>query len=560
MLKLIPATIGPEYKSNAEKKVFQWLKECGADGYAFHSVGLSEHEEKSNAEADFVVVTRNGILCLEVKGGRVFCEKGVWGFENRHGRINYKNEGPFDQVTGAMYALKKALTDRIPWLHKVSFANGVIFTDVTFDYRGVSVRPEIMFDCSSAMQFDDYIERCHNYWDSKNRARYAYLNEEEIERIKAAIRDDLNFVPSLSHVVNSVDEQLVRLTEEQISILNALADNDKVLINGPAGSGKTLVAMEFARRCSAQGKRVLFLTYNKLLAKYLSNLIHDEAIKIVHFHGLISQYVVLDVTKMNDSHYFGKVLPDNFLKILSANKIAPFDVLILDEGQDLLNTAYFEIFDKLLRKGLYNGEWMFFYDANQNLFGRGKLQKSLDALKRYNPVNFKLTKNCRNTEPIARFNKYISGIEPGKTMIDGEQVEIIEYREEFADEVLDGVLNNLLRSGIDMREITIISPYTLERSLLGSYRGKYKENIIKFEGESVSDKICATTIRSFKGLDSKIVIAVDLEENYFHNEKDITLYTLLSRARTILYIIAEEETAKKLRAKVINEISREKLY
>ncbi len=554
MLKLIPATIGPEYKSNAEKKVFQWLKECSLDGYAFHSVGLSEHETKSNTESDFIVVTRNGILCLEVKGGRVSCENGVWSFENKHDRIDYKNEGPFDQALGAMYALKKALTDKFPWLHKVSFANGVVFTDIIFDYRGVSVRPEIMFDYSSTMRFDDYIEQCHTYWDSKRRLRYSYLSEEEIEQIKAAIRDDLHFVPSLSCVVNSIDEQLVRLTEEQISILNALEDNDKILINGPAGSGKTLVAMEFARNCATQGKRVLFLTYNKLLAQYLSNLVNDENIKISHFHGLIAQYVALDTTKMSDPNYFGKVLPDKFLQVLSANKVAPYDVLILDEGQDLLNSAYFTIFDKLLKKGLYNGKWMFFYDTNQNLFGGGRFQKSLDALKRYNPVNFKLTKNCRNTEPIARFNKYSSGIEPGKAIVDGEQVEIIEYPDDSIDEVFDGLINNLLQSGIGMDEITFISPYTLEKSLLDRYQGKYKTNIIKFIGKRNADKLCVSTIQSFKGLDSKIVIALDLQ-NIVESEKNIVLYTILSRARAMLYIIAEQAVANKLRMKVIKNIS-----
>lgn len=554
MLTLIPATIGPEYKSNAEKKVFQWLKECSSDGYAFHSVGLSEHEEKSNTESDFIVVTRNGILCLEVKGGRVFCENGVWGFENKHGKIDYKNEGPFDQATGAMYALKKALTDKFPWLHKVSFANGVVFTDITFDYRGVSVRPEIMFDYSSSMRFDDYMEQCHNYWDSKHRTRYSYLTEEEIEQIKSAIRDDLHFVPSLSCVVNSIDEQLVRLTEEQISILSALEENDKILINGPAGSGKTLIAMEFARRCAKQSKRVLFLTYNKLLAQYLSNLTNDENIKIAHFHGLISQYVALDTTKMSDPNYFGKVLPDKFLQVLSANKVAPFDVLIIDEGQDLLNSAYFAIFEKLLKKGLYSGKWMFFYDTNQNLFGGGKFQRSLDALKRYNPVNFKLTKNCRNTEPIARFNKYSSGIEPGKAMVDGEQVEILEYFDDFIDDVFDGLIHNLLQAGISMDEITIISPYTLEKSVLNRYHGKYKANITKFIGNRDSDKLCVSTIQSFKGLDSKIVIALDLD-NTIESEKSIVLYTLLSRARAMLYIISEQAVADKLRVKVIKSIN-----
>ena len=54
-MKLIPNVLGNECKSNAERKVFKYLKETSFDeGYAFHSVGLPEHEKKSYSEADLV--------------------------------------------------------------------------------------------------------------------------------------------------------------------------------------------------------------------------------------------------------------------------------------------------------------------------------------------------------------------------------------------------------------------------------------------------------------------------------------------------------------------------
>ena len=72
MLSMILGFTGTEYKSNAEKKVFKLLQESNITaGYAFHSVGLPVHEKKSYSEADFIVVTPRGIVCLEVKGGSV---------------------------------------------------------------------------------------------------------------------------------------------------------------------------------------------------------------------------------------------------------------------------------------------------------------------------------------------------------------------------------------------------------------------------------------------------------------------------------------------------------
>ena len=88
-MRLIPKVLGNECKSNAERKVFNWLKNSEIlEGYAFHSVGLPEHEKKSYSEADFIVVTRLGVLCLEVKGGQIDCSEGIWLFEDRYGKKN----------------------------------------------------------------------------------------------------------------------------------------------------------------------------------------------------------------------------------------------------------------------------------------------------------------------------------------------------------------------------------------------------------------------------------------------------------------------------------------
>ncbi len=115
-MKLIPSVLGNETKSNAERKVFNYLKETPLEeGYAFHSLGLPVHEKKSYSEADFIVVTRYGVLCLEIKGGQVDCNNGVWEFIDRNGNKSFKNEGPFDQAAGALFALKEALIKQISW-------------------------------------------------------------------------------------------------------------------------------------------------------------------------------------------------------------------------------------------------------------------------------------------------------------------------------------------------------------------------------------------------------------------------------------------------------------
>jgi superfamily I DNA/RNA helicase len=224
--------------------------------------------------------------------------------------------------------------------------------------------------------------------------------------------------------------------------------------------------------------------------------------------------------------------------------------LIVDEGQDLLNIKYFPIFDKLLKKGLYNGNWMFFYDSNQNLFNRNRFDKAMEALQRYYPIKYRLTKNCRNTEPISLFNKHISGIESGNAIVDGENVNIISCDEIGFDNELDSLISTLIESGVKQSEIVMLSPVLFENSVIAEYEGKYKAIITKFSGDFSICNINYATIQSYKGLDSKVVIAVDIHKENLE-DKSILLYTLLSRARTLLYILSDRETEKELKYKVL---------
>ncbi len=548
-MRLIPNILGNETKSNAERKVFKYLKDVPyEEAYGFHSVGLPVHEKKSYSEADYIVVTRYGVLCLEVKGGQVDCINGVWEFTDRHGKKNSKYEGPFEQATGAMFALKEALIKKAPWVKNVSFATGVVFPDITFAYRGVSIIPEIIYDYSSVDAFEKYIENCHAYWNDRNRKQYNNLTNEEIEELKRIIRDDLHFVPAVGSVADATDQQLVRLTEEQIGVLDALEENDRLLINGPAGTGKTLLALEYARKCINKNEKVLFLTYNKLIADYLSKTNVSNQIVFKHFHGLILSYIPIDSSKCTDKNYYSSVLPDQFLKYLFTHKIMQYDVLIVDEGQDLLNIKYFPIFDKLLKNGLYNGKWIIFYDSNQNLFNKIKYEKAMENLQKYHVVKYKLTKNCRNTESIAMFNKLVSEIDTGNAIVEGERVNIVAYDKDI-DGTIDKVINELFADGVKAHDVLFLSPLNYDNSILGSYKGKYKDIIQKFSCDNDTNKICYTTIQSFKGLDSKIVIALDITKDKL-DAKNIMLYTLFSRARSLLYVVTDKNTEIELKNKV----------
>lgn len=101
MVTFIPPYFGQEINSNAERKICKVLQDLDMeDTYILHSLGLPRHQSKVYGEIDFVVVCKRGVVCLEIKGGRVGCCDGVWTFNNRYGEEFEKREGPFMQVAG----------------------------------------------------------------------------------------------------------------------------------------------------------------------------------------------------------------------------------------------------------------------------------------------------------------------------------------------------------------------------------------------------------------------------------------------------------------------------
>ena len=99
---------------SSEKRVFRYLKEDPhTTGWTvFHSLGLARRRSGPYGEIDFVaIVPREGIVCLEVKGGRVSCRDGVWRTMDGGGHVHELLRSPFRQVQEAMFALRASIRE-----------------------------------------------------------------------------------------------------------------------------------------------------------------------------------------------------------------------------------------------------------------------------------------------------------------------------------------------------------------------------------------------------------------------------------------------------------------
>ena len=81
MARMIPAQIDESVEGSAERRIFELLAaDPGSAGWTvLHSLGLARRPAGPYGEIDFVIIVPGeGIVCLEVKGGRVSCRDGLW--------------------------------------------------------------------------------------------------------------------------------------------------------------------------------------------------------------------------------------------------------------------------------------------------------------------------------------------------------------------------------------------------------------------------------------------------------------------------------------------------
>src|SRR5690606_14842373 len=87
--------------------------------------------------------------------------------------------------------------------------------------------------------------------------------------------------------IDSAAQRLLELTEHQAQVFEGLYVQDRVVVEGVAGSGKTFLALQRALSFARGGKRTLMVCYNKELAAWLRHQVESDP-TILEFRHLIS--------------------------------------------------------------------------------------------------------------------------------------------------------------------------------------------------------------------------------------------------------------------------------
>lgn len=550
MAKMIPARF-PEARSadpkfNAEALVYRTLQERlpvpWVVIYAFEWTGHHDvHSPPVNGEADFVAIHPDrGFVVIEVKGGRIEVDdEHKWVTIDREGRKHTID--PFSQARRSLYAIREKLRKLAGWqtcpIHAIQV---VVLTDRWYE------RPPVAAAYSDeTVILRDQLERIDQFLDRLlPRAGVTYP-----EDLALAFQRLLHPIAwssrTLANQIGQDSEHFAMLASDQLDVFHSISLNERVLVSGVAGSGKTILALQTAQRLASQGKRTLLTCYNKKLAQALRAQAGERPnLTIRHFHDLC--WVFAEQAGIGlapkDGVFTDELFDNAFPEALdNAARLRPelrFDAVVVDEGQDFLVTWWLALETATVagvRTPLY-----VFYDPLQSIFGT---QADLPPAQ----AKFALQSNRRNTRSIARFVDRLLGTKSEARGLDGRPIEFIRANDSTDAKIALGecLIRLVKKEQVAPEQIAVLSP-RFQKSVF--YQARCGGFLI-CEAPQNQKEIYFSSISGFKGLERQVVVLVELDHaRYYQDTEGRRLVAVgASRAQSHLIIIAPDDVVRELK-------------
>lgn len=537
---LIPSDF-PADHSSAEFRIFRRLRdETPNDWCALHSVGLARHERKPWAEADFVVISDRLVLCLEVKGGRISVRGGNWYTNDK--RLSHS---PFEQAGGAAGSLKGYLRETLGEDAPV-VGWGVMFPYCRFDVVAPYNEPELLYDeADVGTPMHVFVDRLADYWLRRSGGGDRQgLDAARVRALTEVLAPEFSLQPTLSARVKGLADDFVRLTEEQVEVLEGFETQDRLLVQGGAGSGKTLLAMAEADRLAGGGRKVLLGCASSPLAGQLQAAMRPvERVEVAGILTLASSLVARaglagEIPEVRDRDVLSIYLPELARKAFLESGADPYGAIVVDEAQDLIQGNWLELLDALLAGGLDAGVWRFFHDPNQDLL-LGSEVASLERLEQRAESRYRLTKNCRNTRQIATSTAIFSGLGSiDRCAVDGPDVEQHFYRDRPEERVrAASVVRDWISSGVEPDQIVVLAPRPLAKTAFaGIDEAELGAGV--GEGDPEAGRVRFATVEDFKGLESDAILILGVDE-LEPGAPRLALYVAMTRAQSLLCVMVD---------------------
>lgn len=536
MAQLYPPNLAPSTQPS-ETRVWMALQKLNDQWRVYHSLNWKAERD---GEADFVLLHPDyGLIVLEVKGGDVGVADGQW-FSIDRNSVQHWIKDPFEQAMVSKKTLIAYLGDNLN--SHIPAVHGVVFPDADAAVSmGLNAPASLIMAKPDLVNPEPFLIRL-----ARQDGNPTSLGDEQATSISQLLAPTVTVRRRVSDDVRQAIARITTWTEEQKGYLDDLADNPRQLILGGAGTGKTVLAKEKARRLAAEGKHVLLTCFNKPLAQAMAAELDEEPlITVAHFHQLVEEQArsardeaypgtgaAMEFPPVRDKAFWDEGSAD--LLVAAAGLLGTrFDAVIVDEGQDFL-PGWFAALEFMLPET--DGVFYVFADPKQTLY-RDEWDPPFEG------HTFRLRKNCRNTNPIAEKVAAAVGqkVEAMGAHGPAPEFEAASNEEEMVDGVRQALHRLINEEGLEPSQVVVLCQRKADAVLLRQ-QSLAGQKLVRLEARS--DGVVTETIHLFKGLESDACVIVLHDAS--HARGIAVAYVGMSRARVRLIVVGPKATPHNL--------------
>ncbi len=403
--------------------------DCSSSKYTWHfwhNLRLPVSVKNQNEiQIDFLLVSEMGVIIVEVKGGKIGIEQGLFYYEASRER-KYMERSPFDQARDYMYAL---INNKVISASQLFIDTVCAFPHTRMDHTSTNPSTDMGYKLWSKIQhvdnsksFADFCIEVLESDKSKNGWRRSDLQSQDIE---IAIQSLLfNFADRSRNVYSErgMEAILQRLNIDNLSTFNSLQKNERLFIEGGPGTGKTTIARAYIEKYHTL--RGLYLCWNRLLEAKIKSELWKAGLpncRVEQFASFVfSLQSQVSLTKLSldniTSGAANEDLKTLFSSVREQNDFVPYDYIVIDEAQDVLDKGAISLLDALTsvtRDGVSTGRYLVFFDTEQGYnYKSRQIDEIADALA-HNGARFILDTNKRvptNKEIVSFAKKLLNEI------------------------------------------------------------------------------------------------------------------------------------------------------
>jgi hypothetical protein len=564
MARMIPDIDPSSIENSGEKEMYRQLRDQLPPTWVvrYHFPACwKEGRMLRECESDFIVLApKMGLMLIEVKGSHGFHFTGGQCFRVKPDGQEERINNPFHQATATKHMIVGRIADRVFGKTKNEFP-GIFGHLVAYPFgRRMGPTPSSTEKCmllayADMPQLRQKLESAYLEWGTPERG--AAFGAAELSKVEQFLSNEGGLVPVLAAGADDDAARIDELTRWQFRAFRGIIGNPRVHVRGPAGSGKTLLALWAAQEKASQGKRVLLLCFNRVLSAWLRNKQGAESrIEIKSFFVLCRETVLaagaqFDVPQEDSekADFWCNTAPKLFCEAIENYSEAggKYDAILVDEAQDFHADWWFPTL--LLLKDPDRGQLTLFSDPIQaGVYGRGN--SFPEGL-----VSFELHENCRNTKRITEFcGKVIE--QEISSFGSSPQGVFPEIRPVATDpthrgKAVQALIGQWLDEGFSAARIAVLSPWNPTERFSAmtkqlSIRGyPLRGDQASLEGWTTGKLIWCSTIKAFKGLEADCVIIADAPSPTATGRFGIPdFYVAASRAKHRLVIFPTTPEAK----------------